>query len=66
MTCGSIDGPKIMAVFEDGMPHTLRDVAVACNIHTRMVAWFLAAMARRGKLQRLPTPRGADSPVYCA
>lgn len=56
----SIDAPRALAVFDDGKAHTPKDVAIACQVHSRTAAWFLSKMAERGILKRI-SPRMRDS-----
>lgn len=62
----SIDAPRAMAVFDDGKPHTPRDVAIACQVHSRTAAWFLSKMAERGTLTRVEPKPLVRSPDFGA
>ena len=54
MKAQSIDRDAALAIFDDGKPHSPREVAVALNVHQRTVAWFLSAAEARGWLRRVP------------
>lgn len=54
MKADTIDATRALAVFDDGKAHTPKDVAIACQVHTRIAAWFLSRMAERGTLERIP------------
>lgn len=64
MKAASIDRQKALAVFADGVAHGARDVAVACNVHTRVAVWFLCAAERRGWLRRLPSVERVRNPDF--
>lgn len=57
MRADTIDAPRALAVFGDGKPHTAREVAVACQVHSRTAAWFLSRMRDRGMLRQIPPSR---------
>ena len=54
MKAQSIDRDAALAIFDDGKPHSPREIAVALNVHQRTVAWFLSAAEARGWLRRVP------------
>ena len=60
----SIDAPRALAVFKDGKPHAPKDVAIACQVHTRTAAWFLRKMAERGILEMLPPAQFGSVPDF--
>ena len=50
MKAASIDKARALSVFDDGKPHGPKDVAIACQAHTRIAAWIIRHLEQTGEI----------------
>lgn len=50
MKAASIDKTRALSVFNDGNPHGPKDVAIACQVHTRIAVWIIRYLEQAGEI----------------
>ncbi len=51
MKAASIDKTRALSVFNDGNPHGPKDVAIACQVHTRIAVWIIRYLDEAGEIR---------------
>ena len=50
MKAVSIDKASALSVFDDGKPHGPKEVAIACQVHTRIAVWIIRHLEQTGEI----------------
>lgn len=50
MKVTSIDKARALSVFNDGRPHGPKEVAIACQVHTRIAVWIIRHLEQAGEI----------------